>query len=376
MTRWWIAFVAVVVAMALPSPASALEWTVVGPRAAGMGGAGVAVTTDALATYWNPAGLAMSKTVDIRIQGSVQAIDRAEYVTSLKDLNDLDPSNPANLAQAQALATQINQPGASLTMNGAAGLYVKGFLGDHAFGFNLSDVASGGSFVSTPVTATPSGTGFAVNGQLAVRGLEQRQVVFSYAYAFADRTFSIGITGKIIQGAAYNGSATIAGTSSTTDIVKDFGKPSISTSYGIDVGALFRPTPWLRLGIVAKDLNQPTFDAPGGVGLRLTPQVRGGVAINPYSSLTITSDMDITSNQTFVPNQNSQMLSVGAEQTLLSEFLSLRIGVLKDVQDAKSPPTPTAGLGLRIFALRVDVGAGYDFRQGGALASGSLALTF
>ena len=43
------------------TPAMAVEFVTVGPRAAGMGGAGVAVTTDAYATYWNPAGLAMVK---------------------------------------------------------------------------------------------------------------------------------------------------------------------------------------------------------------------------------------------------------------------------------------------------------------------------
>ena len=41
--------------------ASAVEWATVGARAAGMGRAGVAVTSDAYAIYWNPAGLAMSK---------------------------------------------------------------------------------------------------------------------------------------------------------------------------------------------------------------------------------------------------------------------------------------------------------------------------
>ena len=58
------------------TPAVAVEFAVVGPRAAGMGGAGVAVTTDAYATYWNPAGLAMVKSLDIRIQGTVQATGR------------------------------------------------------------------------------------------------------------------------------------------------------------------------------------------------------------------------------------------------------------------------------------------------------------
>ncbi len=87
---------------------------------------------------------------------------------------------------------------------------------------------------------------------------------------------------------------------------------------------------------------------------KMLPQVRGGVAINPYSSLTLTADMDVTSNKTFVPGIKSQVLSVGAEQTILNEFLSLRVGAYKNVQDAASTITPTAGFGLRIFALRVD----------------------
>ncbi|MCE9535098.1 MAG: hypothetical protein K8R65_01650, partial [Nitrospirae bacterium] len=69
-------------------------------------------------------------------------------------------------------------------------------------------------------------------------------------------------------------------------------------------------------------------------------------------------------------------LSLGAEQTILSEFLSFRVGGFKNMQDANTPFTPTAGLGLRVYALRVDVGGGYDFREKGALVSGSLSLTF
>ena len=61
---------AVIMIALIPAQALALEFVTVGPRAMGMGGAGVAVTTDALATYWNPAGLAMTQTVDVRIQVS------------------------------------------------------------------------------------------------------------------------------------------------------------------------------------------------------------------------------------------------------------------------------------------------------------------
>jgi hypothetical protein len=369
------------ISLLAPAQALALEFVTAGPRAMGMGGAGVAVTTDALATYWNPAGLAMTQTVDIRIQGGGQVIDRlgiADAVHDLETFNKTDTTT-ANQAKAQDIADRINRAGATVSVNGSAGLYFKGHLGEHAFGFNVSDVATGGGFVSTQagVQLTPPGPNQQVNitGAMALHALEARQVAFSYAYAFADKTFSFGVTGKILQGAAYSGSTTLTG-GTDVSITDNFGKPTLSTAFGIDVGAIYRPSSWLRFGVVAKDINQPTFDAPGGEELKLGPQVRGGVAVNPYSSLTLTADVDATSNKTFVPGVKSQVLSLGAEQTIFSEFLSFRLGAFKNMKDAGTPFTPTAGLGLRIFALRVDVGGGYDFREEGALVSGSVSLTF
>ncbi|HEU4684741.1 MAG TPA: conjugal transfer protein TraF [Nitrospira sp.] len=360
-----------------PVHAPAVEFVTVGPRAMGMGGAGVSVTTDALATYWNPAGLAMTQTVDIRIQGGGQAIDRLGIADAIKDLEDFNPNDtsPANIAKAQDIANRLNRPGANTSVNGSAGLYIKGHFGEHAFGFNISDVATGGGFISTPVSATQTGSRVNLTGAMTLPALEARQVAFSYAYAFADKMFSIGVTAKIIQGAAYNGLIGLQG-GDNVKLSDSFGKATISTSYGIDVGAIYRPSSWLRFGVVAKDLNQPTFDAPLGGEIKLRPQVRGGVAVNPYSTLTLTADVDATSNTTLVPGVKSQVLSLGAEQTILTEFLSFRVGAFKNMKDAGTPFTPTAGIGVRIFALRFDVGGGYDFREKGALASGSLSLTF
>jgi hypothetical protein len=361
----------------MATPAMAVEFAIVGSRAAGMGGAGVAVTTDAYATYWNPAGLAMVKSMDIRIQGTGQVTDRVGIFNALDDLNDFNPNDTssANQAKAQNIANEINQPGATISGVGAAGLYVKGHFGEHAFGFNVSDVATAGAFVNTPLQVTTSGGQTNIAGQMALRGLEARQAAVSYAYAFADKRFSVGVTGKIIQGAAYNNTANLQG-GLDPNLQDNFGKAEISTSYGIDLGAMYRPSSWLKFGVVAKDINQPTFDAPGGLQYKLTPQVRGGVAVNPWSTMTITADMDITSNQTLVPGLKSQVLSLGMEQTILSEFLSFRVGTYKNVQDAGSIFTPTAGLGLRVYSFRLDVAGGYDFDDGGALASGAIAWIF
>jgi hypothetical protein len=372
--------VAILVGLMIPAQAMALEFVAVGPRAIGMGGAGVAVTTDALATYWNPAGLAMTQTVDIRFQGSGQVIDRLGIADAVHDLENFAPTDPNAAAKAQDIANRINRPGATVSINGSAGLYIKGHLGEHAFGINISDVATGGGFVreSGRVVCKPDPSCVGVvslNGTMALLGLEARQAAFSYAYAFADKTFSLGVTGKIIQGAAYSGSTTLTG-GTDVSVTDNFGKPTLSTAFGIDVGAIYRPSSWLRFAVVAKDINQPTFNASGGGELKLEPQFRGGMAVNPYSSLTLTADVDATANKTFVPGVKSQVLSLGAEQTILSEFLSFRVGGFKNMKDTNTPFTPTAGLGLRIFAFRMDVGGGYDFREKGALVSGSVSLTF
>jgi hypothetical protein len=353
-----------------------MEFVIAGPRASGMGGAGVAVTTDSLATYWNPAGLAMTQTVDIRIQGSGLAIDRRGLGEAIRDLEDFNPNaaSAANLAHARDIAARLNQPGATLSVNGTAGLYLKGHLGEHAFGINVSDVATGGGYISSPLQVS-AGAPITLSGTMALRGFEARQLAFSYAYAFSDKTFAIGVTAKVIQGAAYSGSVDLQGGNGVT-ITNHFGKPEISTTYGIDLGAIYKPMSWIRFGIVAKDINKPVFDDTGGGEIKLDPQVRGGLAINPWSTLTLTADVDITKNKTLVPGVKSQLLSLGAEQTFLSEFISLRIGTFKNMQDATTPFIPTAGLGLRLFFLRADLGGGYDFREQGALVSGSLSMTF
>lgn len=357
--------------LGIPAQALGMEFVIAGPRASGMGGAGVAVTTDSLATYWNPAGLAMTQTVDIRIQGSGLAIDRRGLGEAIRDLENFNPNSAsaANIASARDIANRLNQPGATLSVNGTAGLYLKGHLGEHAFGINVSDVATGGGYISNPVNPVT------LTGTMALRGFEARQLAFSYAYAFSDKTFAIGVTAKVIQGAAYSGSVGLQGGNGVT-IANHFGKPEISTTYGIDLGAIYKPMSWIRFGIVAKDINKPVFDDTGGGEIKLEPQVRGGLALNPWSTLTLTADVDVTKNKTLVPGVKSQLLSFGAEQTFLSEFISLRIGTFKNMQDATTPFIPTAGLGLRLFFLRADLGGGYDFREQGALVSGSLSMTF
>ena len=358
-----------------PKVSVAVEFVIVGPRAVGMGGAGVAVTTDSLATYWNPAGLALTQTVDVRLQGSAQGIDRLDIRETLEDIDDINDNDisPANQARLQNLLNDLN--GASLSALAAAGLYFKGHYGDHAFGLNISDVGTGGSFTSTPLTAVVSGSQLDVNGELQLNFLEARQLAASYAYALFDKMVSIGITGKVIQGAAYSRGLDVQDTEESFDISDELKNSKKTTRFGLDLGAMIHPTSWLQIGIVGKDLNKPSFNAPGGGKFKLRPQVRGGVAFIPFSSTTVSVDADLTKNKTLIPGLRSRVMSLGIEQGIF-EVLYLRGGALKNVEDAKSRITPTAGLGLHLGAFHFDVGGGYDFDDRGVLGSFSLALAF
>lgn len=359
--------------------ASAVEWVVVGARAAGMGGAGVAVTTDALATYWNPAGMAMERTFDIRLQGGVQVTDRLGISQTIQDINNLNRSDTsaANQARLQSLVDKLAQPAASLSGSGSAGLYFKGYAGSHYFGMNVSDVATAGAFF--PVvdrTVTVSGGQVTNNSQYATRALEARQLALSYAYAVADRGLSFGATVKAIQGAAYRSQRNVIGASGNVAFNNDLGKATLTTGYGVDVGTVYRPVSWLQVGVVGKDLNAPKFDAPGGGQFQLNPQFRGGVAIKPYEALTLTAESDINKNGTLVPNIKSRVVSLGAEHTFFDRGLALRAGVFKNVEDANSYFVPTAGLGAKIGAFSMDIGGGYDFRERGALGAFTIGFSW
>ncbi|NTW61035.1 MAG: hypothetical protein HGA43_17960, partial [Nitrospirae bacterium] len=66
---------AVIALLLAPSLGNAAQFSVVGPRALGMGGASVAAVNDSTAVYWNPAALANFRKVDIRIPASVAMRD-------------------------------------------------------------------------------------------------------------------------------------------------------------------------------------------------------------------------------------------------------------------------------------------------------------
>ena len=129
--------------------------------------------------------MAMSKKFDMRIQGGGQVVDRGDVFDTLKDINNinLNDTSAGNIARLQQQIDRMNRPGTNLTAAASGGLYVKGNFGEHALGFNVSDVATAGGFLRGPVGFTNNGTNLTVNGQFAMNGLEVG-IAFIQAYIF------------------------------------------------------------------------------------------------------------------------------------------------------------------------------------------------
>ena len=107
------------------------------------------------------------------------------------------------------------------------------------------------------------------------------------------------------------------------------------------------------------------------------PQVRGGVAVNPYSSLTLRPMWMSTSNQDTCSRRQEPGLESGS---------SNRLSCLSSSRSGSGPSRICRmpghhlplqqGSGSAYIAFRLDVGGGYDFRRRGRTGLGSVSMTF
>ncbi|HEY8514380.1 MAG TPA: hypothetical protein VIS07_02575 [Candidatus Binatia bacterium] len=394
--------VAVVASAVWVSSASAAPFGFVGPRQLGMGGAGVAATEDAHAIYWNPAGLALRDGLDIRLSGTVRAAVNDNLDDAIRDVKNAINSGDT----PQEIIDRVDEilsgvsSGSSGGTNGGGGLFVKYAWDDNAIGFAFLDVFNGTASLPLIDRNTFFVGGRLFNGSVvALDGLEGRQIALSYARSLFDDTLSLGVTASALQGVVYLDRSFIQEGRAGLEFAKHFSDSRDDWDASVDVGGTWLPTPWLRFAIVGKYLNRPTFDifdlsdvkidgTPPGLPpeflerirtrlaesqgrFQLAPQGRASVAAYPIEGMTLTADVDVTPNPTFVRGADSQIMSVGGEQLFLDDMLAGRLGVYYDFLLPGSDPVPTIGFGVSFMGFSFDIAGAYDFDESaGALGVG------
>lgn len=169
-------------------------------------------------------------------------------------------------------------------------------------------------------------------------------------------TLGLGASAKLILGRVYVSEVRIFNVDSGEIIDEIRNTFEDSTTWGVDVGALWKLRNWLSLGVVAKHLNTPTFRAPAGPDFALKPQVRTGVAWDPFSWLTLAADLDLTENATALAGHESRTLGGGLEVHPFT-WLKLRGGAYKNLAENDIGTVVTAGLTLGIKWVNFDVDA-------------------
>lgn len=471
---------------AVPAMSEAREWTIVGPRALGMGGAGVAVANDSSASYWNPAAFGFFKDsnggeygrrkwsakldagfgaqvhedlgefVDRIAQanlGSIQAstdiADVPDFIELVNDLKlfDDNPDRALTIVANAGLSTQVGHFGLAgyafgdISARGDLDLANIGPVttGDPTPAFTIAEItdpvtygctapcSTTGYFsgtqrtelqsfltglgwtagqadnfinivengiaslpagttlptstevvtqienVATVATAASSGGTIDNNtSRLLFKGIAIAEVPLTYGRKLND-DFAVGANVKFMTARVYNTQVAIMNQNTEfgdalSTALDDY---TDSTNFGVDLGALYRFGDKLRFGVVARNVNSPSFDmkpllAGDKDSISEDAQVRAGVAYRPFKSLLLAADIDITENDTTVSSTAaSRIVSAGLEGNVFN-FMQLRAGVYKNIANDDIGPVFTAGLGINLWAVNIDFGA--------AMSSGSTTV--
>lgn len=475
----------VVVACGLvPSFAVAQEMNFIGSDKKAMGGTGVAGTSDATATYWNPSRLLSEGGLDIRLSFGLGAgvegdvISKADNVKDTIDsINfdalklDINSGNPMTNTEVQqlldlalndipALAEEgegifANLDGGlfvrlpKITDSSAIGIHVRGqvYAGAEAiFDFtnislstdvnattqvdnlvgagadrsaaftNASSQALANSVaavftaagiagaqnraeelvyqaeragvntgdpmvqdlvgdLSTAVSTVGATTFSNNNSGVLVRGILMKEVGLSYAHTLVGETLNIGATLRVIEGETYiqyYPFDALEDGEEFVDEVRDRNNTKTSVKFAGDIGATLNLPAGFSAGAVIKNLGSPQFDfkdpgarypvARGVEDFELDPVYRIGLAWKPIGLLTLAADADLNKvNSGVLEGYESQFVNAGAELSL--GFLKLRGGLYENTASKDPAPVATAGIGLKIFMLELDLAGGMSLKK-------------
>ena len=369
--------VSAALALLLAGPAAALEWQNLGPRALGMGGAGVALPQGPLSSYWNPASLgSASNPSGAQLPVHAHAALSGDVIEGANDLEQIakNPTAYANADLTRAL-NKINQSGSGLRVDAAfaPSAKVKKFAA-----FALASAHFGAvpfaDFANTNLNTLQTQN----NSKLTLKGIQLLEIGGGYGdeLPFAPGLF-VGGNLKVLQGSVGYADLFVARSDSELGDLFDRFKAGAktSTNFGVDLGALwdlqrsFEEVPMRpRLGLVGRNLNNPKFSQPSagaaaGLGkFAVNPQARLGASLSPFDWWHIATDLDLTRNLTPVDGRPSRQFSLGTEVNVFNRSwinVPLRAGLLRNIADA-SKTQFTLGSGVRLAAFVFDASVAWS----------------
>ncbi|WP_278803030.1 conjugal transfer protein TraF [Marinobacter nauticus] len=377
-------------------------------RSFAMGGTGVAVAHPSAAPSANPAMMAaeqhgwaddfglMLPSVNARAADEEEVIDQVDDIQDqIEQFEDLKFSNQAD-AQAKArqlvdnleafdrdtmranaglglgLAIPSNSLSFGFFANANLTATVRGELDENDLDL-LNDIANG---VRPPAT-TDLDTELNSRGRILASAVAEAGISIAHSFMLSNgNALQLGVSPKYVQ------LQTFQYTEEISDFEDDdFDSDEYETDksgFNLDIGAAYAfgaENQW-NAGVVVKNLipmeldsaqNHPTEEK---YTLELNPMVTAGIA-HKSDYHVITAEVDLTKKEAFGYEDDTQWLALGAEFDAW-RYAQLRAGVRhnlasNDDNDGIEEDTQfTAGLGLNIIGVRVDIGALYSSADVGA----------
>ena len=288
--RAWVAMLCTCVGAA-HGTASAQVAEVTGSRAAGMGGAFVAVATDSSATWWNPAGLATGPVFDLSLARSSVEV------------------SPDVVVQPDGRAAQAWRHSASGFALGTPP------LGVSYYRFRLTDIRP-----LDPTESPPAGREDRRAG-VPVRSLVARQLGVTLVQTVIPNVHS-GATLKYLRGTVADGRADGVASSALLGRGEELEGTDTDSRFDLDVGVLATAGA-LRVGmrvrnVLEPELGQVSLERQTRVGVAIDAEAAGGVP------LTIALDADVDADETTFGAR--RVVALGAEQWLWNRRVGLRAG--------------------------------------------------
>ena len=254
-----------------------------------MAGAFVAVSDDATAAYWNPAGLATGSVFSLLVDraASLTQFDTPEPVSGGTDETGIIVAMSTNTSALSYYRLRINQIERSMLPEASGDSPQENLQGKATLLQSLitHNVALTGARLLSP--------GFSVGSTL-------RYVRGSYGVDAADQNL-------------------------TTDswlVTADGLERKGRNNFDLDVGLKFGGRTF-QAAFVARNLLRPTFGSLDGSSIRLDRQFRAGLSVRPVGRLLVAADIDMSRLATV--NGNRRNVAIGAEHSF-GEWLSVRGG--------------------------------------------------
>jgi hypothetical protein len=285
------------------APAGAQTFEAVGTRAAGMGGAFVAVADDASAVYWNPAGLVMG----------------GNYLGLVIDalLGKAEPDNTPNAGRGNAQLIALSTPP----------------LGLSYYRLESTKLRPLATFTSDPATR--------------VNQLTTHHAGVTFVQSI-NQSLAVASTLKLVRGFAESGVVIGASRDDLLDSGPDL-PDKASNSFDADIGVM-ATLGALRAGLTVRNATSPEFDTTDGTLLTLERQTRAGISYRGLQGVILAADFDLERVQGTLGDV--QNFAAGAEAQVVRR-VALRSGVRLNMRsDEPGGSAPAFSLGGTVATFR------------------------